>query len=251
MSTPDLGSPQTLPDPTGSELQFERAEYSGGNSGPACCTCKRQAQTEYHQLNGRVFCTACRAKVEHAIQKLRQSGSLPRAALFGMGAAIVGSLLYYGVLALTGYEFGLIAVVVGLLVGKAVRKGSGSIGGRRYQVLAILLTYFSIASSFVPPLTKAFYAERAKHQQIETAAIAQTSPGTPAPRAKVRLGVVPFYAFMFVLALAAPVLGLFGNILGTVIIAFGLWEAWKFNRRVDVKFTGPFAVAGAQPTPGA
>jgi hypothetical protein len=238
------------PNPTAT-LQFERAEFSGGHSGPACSTCKRPADNDYHHLNGRVFCTSCRAKIEQSIEKLRKSGSLARAALFGLGAAIVGALIYYGVSAATGYEFGLIAVVVGLLVGKAVRKGSGSMGGRKYQALAMVLTYFSIASTYVPPLTKAFYARAEKQQAAETQAFAQ-SPGTQAPRTKVvHIGVVPFYAFMFLLALAAPVLGGFRNILGTIILGIGLWEAWKFNRQVVVKFTGPFAVAAAQPTPSA
>jgi hypothetical protein len=251
MSTLGPGSPETHPDPNATELQFDRAEFSGGDSGPACCTCKHPAEGQYHQMNGRVFCTACRAKVEQAIERMRQSGSLPRAALFGLGAAILGSLVYYGVSAATGYEFGLIAVVVGLMVGKAVRKGSGSLGGKRYQALAMLLTYFSISSTYVPPLTKAFYAAAAKHEKVEGAAVTQAPAATDAPRQKVRLGVVPFYAFMFVLALAAPVLGGFQNILGTIIMGIGLWEAWKFNRRVNVKFTGPFAVAAAQPSPGA
>ena len=250
MSTLGPSNPGSDPGGSGGELQFERAEYAGGHSGPACSTCKQPAETEYHQLNGRVFCTACRAKIERAIEKLRQSGSVARAALFGLGAAILGALIYYGVSAATGYEFGLIAVVVGVLVGKAVRKGSGSVGGPRYQALAMVLTYFSIASTYVPPLSKAFYAEAAKHEKIEATAAAQSTTVTEAPRRKVHLGVVPFYAFMFVLALAAPVLGGLRNILGTVIMGIGLWEAWKFNRRVQVNFTGPFAVAGAQPSPG-
>src|SRR5712692_6077319 len=209
MSTLGLGSPESDPNRDPGKLQFDRAEYSGGNSSPSCCVCKLPVVAEYHQLNGRVFCAACRAKVEHSIEKLGQSGSLARAALFGLGAAILGALIYYGVSAATGYEFGLIAVVVGLLVGKAVRKGSGSIGGPRYQALAMVLTYFSIASTYVPPLTKAFYAEAAKHEKIETAMPAQSPTVTETPRRKVHLGVVPFYAFMFVLALAAPVLGSF------------------------------------------
>jgi uncharacterized membrane protein YedE/YeeE len=115
----------------------------------------------------------------------------------------------------------------------------------------MVLTYFSIASTYVPPLTKAFYARAEKQQAAETQAFAQAPAGTPAPRPKVHLGVVPFYAFMFVLALAAPVLGGFRNIFGIVILGIGLWEAWKFNRQVVVKFTGPFAVTAAQPTPSA
>ena len=39
--------------------------------------------------------------------------------------------------------------------------------------------------------------------------------------------------------------------LGAIILGIGLWEAWKFNRRVEVKFTGPFAVTAAQPSPTA
>jgi hypothetical protein len=251
MSTLGPSNPGSDPGDSGGEIQFERAEYAGGHSGPACSTCKQPAETEYHQLNGRVFCTACRAKIERTIENLGQSGSLARAALFGLGAAILGALVYYAVSAATGYEFGLIAVVVGLLVGKAVRKGSGSIGGPRYQALAIVLTYFSIASTNIPPLSRAFYAEAEKQEKIETGVPAQSPTITETPRRKVHLGVVPFYAFMFVLALAAPVLGGFSNILGITIMAIGLWEAWKLNRRVKVKFTGPFSVAGAQPAPGA
>ena len=246
-----LGPSNSGSDPDSSDLQFERAEFAGGHSGPTCSTCKRPADNEYHHLNGRVFCTSCRAKIEQSIDKLRRSGSLARAALFGLGAAIVGALIFYGVTAATGYEFGLIAVVVGLLVGKAVRKGSGSMGGPKYQALAMVLTYFSIASTYVPPLTKAYYAQEQQHQTAETQASAQAPSRTPAPRPRVHLGVVPFYTIMFALALAAPVLGGFRNIIGTVILGIGLWEAWKFNRRVVVKFTGPFAVAAAQPSPTA
>ncbi len=49
------------------------------------------------------------------------------------------SLTVIGIAALTGYEFGLIAVLVGLAVGIAVRKGSSGRGGWRYQVLAMFV----------------------------------------------------------------------------------------------------------------
>jgi len=41
------------------------------------------------------------------------AASLFRAFLYGLGAAILGSLVYYAISATTGYEFGLIAVLVG------------------------------------------------------------------------------------------------------------------------------------------
>src|SRR6266566_11816 len=61
-----------------------------------------------------------------------------------LGGAVVGAAVYFGIAALTGYEFGLVAIVVGLLVGGAVRKGSNGRGGRRYQLLAVFLTYTAV-----------------------------------------------------------------------------------------------------------
>jgi hypothetical protein len=216
MSTLGPGGSEGEPLRGDRELQFERAEYTGGSTGPTCCTCQQPAIPEYHQFNGRVFCTSCRFQIEHSMEQLHQSGSLGRAFLFGLGAAAVGSLIFYAVSALTGYEFGLIAVLVGWMVGKAVRKGSGSTGGWRYQALAMALTYISIVSTAIPGI-------------VASAHSAQT-------------GTIEFYLFVFAVALASPVLGGLRNILGIIIIGIGLWEAWKFNRRVEVKFTGPFSV---------
>jgi hypothetical protein len=204
------------------ELQFERAEYASGRPGaPVCCTCQRPASREYHQFNGRLYCADCRRQIEQSLDRLYQSGNLPLAFLYGLGAAVLGSILFYAVTAITGYEIGLIAVVVGWLVGKAVRKGSGSVGGWQYQALAMFFTYVSIVSISVPGITHAL------------------SNGSAQP------GSLRFYLVVFELAMASPVMGGFRNILGIVILGIGLWEAWKFNRRVNVKFTGPFAVAGA------
>jgi hypothetical protein len=206
------------------ELQFDRAEYSGGTSGPSCCTCQQPATPVYHHFKGRVYCTLCRQQIEQAIEQMHQSGNLARAAMFGVGAAALGAVIFYAVSALTGYQIGLIAVVVGWLVGKAVRIGSGSRGGWRYQTLAMVLTYISIVSSYVPAI----------------AGQVKVMPG----------GELRSYVLIFVLALAAPVLGGIRNIIGLVIIGIGLWEAWKFNRLVEVKFTGPFSVSTAPPLAG-
>ena len=63
---------------------------------------------------------------------------------------LAGSVLYYAILAMSGYEFGLIAIVVGMAVGKAVNWGAYGRGGWRYQTMAIALTYLAIVSSYVP-----------------------------------------------------------------------------------------------------
>ena len=55
-----------------------------------------------------------------------------RALLFGSIAAGLGAAIYYGVAVATNMEFGLIAIVVGLMVGKAVKTGSDGRGGWFY-----------------------------------------------------------------------------------------------------------------------
>jgi hypothetical protein len=194
------------------DLQFERAEFTAGATGPVCCTCNLPASPQYHQFNGRVFCTNCRQQIEHSLDQFHQNGNMPQAILFGLGAAALGSAIFYAVSAATGYELGLIGVLVGYLVGKAVRKGSGSVGGRPYQLLAVALTYVSITSTYMIEILRSAHAE----------------------------GNVP-YVKLFGWALAAPFLGGFQNILGIIIIGIALWQAWKMNRRVAVTFTGPFS----------
>ncbi len=200
--------------PGSGDLQFERAEFTHGGEGPLCAACQRPAH-EYFQFQGHIYCAPCRQRIESSLDRLERSASFGRAALYGVGAAIAGAALYYAVLAATGYEIGLVAVVVGLLVGKAVRKGSDSLGGWRYQALAMSLTYLSIVSSYVPGILKS-------HEALDMVSA-------------------------LALAIVAPLLGGFHDILGIVVIAIGLWEAWKFNRRVPVQFTGPFFAHAAVP----
>jgi hypothetical protein len=221
------------------DLQFEHAEFATPAPAQSCAHCGAAAVPEYHELNGKVFCAACRQRIEASLEKMRTSGSMWRAFLYGFGAAVVGSVIYYAVSAITGFQFGLIAVVIGFGVGKAVRKGSGSLGGRRYQILAVLLTYFSIASTNVPPIIK-YMSEHATKNQA-----AASTP--PAPKPPIRLpkplGVLAGIVLLFGLALALPILNIAHDFLGIIIIGIGLWEAWKFTRRVKVEFKGPFTVA--------
>ena len=158
------------------DLQFERAEPTAAASGPTSCTvCKQPLQGAYYAINGRPVCASCREKVaQHAA-----AGSFITALLFGLGAAVVGAGIYFGIEALTGYEFGLVAIVVGLLVGTAVRKGSRGQGGWRYQVLAIGLTYLAVVVTDSSLAIRAYLAERAPGR---TRCPLQRPPARRAPR---------------------------------------------------------------------
>jgi len=189
----------------------------------------------------------------------------------GLVAAIAGSLLYFAVAAITGREFGLVAIAVGFMVGKAVRRGSRGRGGWAYQTLAIALTYLAIVSTYVPLIAKEFGKGGGKSISAHSTAPADTSvargprasagksdsgfsiaqSGSPAAGARpvrpthldagtVLLGI----GALMLLAALIPILSGFSNIIGLLIIGIAVFEAWKLNRRVTLDISGPYRVAG-------
>ena len=240
-----------MADPTQApELQFESAEFTTPEAS-ACGLCGATIHDAYYQVNEAVACEKCRFDVETR----RASGSAPgrflKAALLGTLAGALGAALYYGVRALTGYEFGLIAVVVGFMVGGAVKAGSAQRGGWPYQVLAMFLTYASIVSTYVPyipdGLRSAETVETARAESASTpvAAAADGKPAAPAASGVAALPTPILLAIGFVLSFAAPFLMGLENIIGLVIIGIGLYEAWKINKKVSLEISGPFRIVKA------
>ena len=96
--------------------------------------------------------------------------------LFGFGAAILGMILYSAFGIITGIVIGYLSLGVGYLVGKAIRTGSGGIGGRRYQIAAIAFTYFAVSMSAVPiGVYQAVKESNEKKSHLVTSAPASTS----------------------------------------------------------------------------
>lgn len=136
--------------PTPSPLQFDQVEGEAAAATLTCQLCRQTLQDQYYEINGHLACPPCKDKAEAG----RKSGSpakrFIKAFAAGSVAAAVGCGLYYAVVKFTGYEIGLIAILVGFLVGAAVRWGSEGRGGWGYQALAIFLTYNAIVLTYLP-----------------------------------------------------------------------------------------------------
>jgi hypothetical protein len=236
------------PSATDEALQFDKAEvaFSGLR---VCASCSRRFDREYFEAGGKFICPACAGSVADD-----RAGHLLRAALFGAGAALVGTLVWFLVIKLSGSEFGLIAIAVGLFVGFAVRYGARGRGGARYQALAMALTYFSITASYVPLVIEGMAAnadtsEDAASKRAEPAgrgeapSVPATAPAGPAGTQRAAAGGVVLLLLIFGFALASPFLGGFSNIMGIIIIGIALYEAWKLNKRVLV--SGPYQISAA------
>jgi hypothetical protein len=227
-----------------SSLQFDRAEYApeAAQEAPGklqCAPCGRTLLSSYFELNGVPTCAECREKIEKSFRPRPGFSGFLKAAAFGLAGAAVGAGVYYAILALANLEVGLISILVGFLAGAGVHKGSGGYGGWKYQTLAVVLTYLAIVCTYIPMI----YAEVGDQFASEAATAAGPAEALTAPAADSgkppgwMLGII-----VFVAALAAPFLAGFENILGLLIIGFGLYQAWKVNKAPVLAVAGPFQV---------
>jgi hypothetical protein len=254
--------------PPPESLQFDHAEFAAAPAAPvlACAACQRPIADVYYEVSGKTLCSSCRERITAHFLGGSAVGRFLRALLLGGLAAAAGTLLYFLVLALTGYQVGLIAILVGFMVGAAVRKGARYRGGLVYQLLAVFLTYTSIVTSYLPLIV----AEIAKQGKAEPAVVAGAEGAPVKPQAKDELekpeaapvkpqakdqsekpeaapGVAQWFLVVVILvavAYASPFLAGAQNLLGLAIIFFGLLQAWRMNRRAPLAINGPFQVGG-------
>lgn len=230
-------------------LQFDRAEFEAPQgappgeqpaaSGPQCAFCGRVLTTTYWAVADQVSCGACRERWQEALTGGSGALRFARATVFGLIAAGLGAALYFAIAALTGYELGLVAIVVGVMVGWAVRRGAEHRGGWAYQLLAIVLTYTAIVTAYVPDIAR-----------VITYGSQQTTESDHVPSREELKKVepsLPAYVFAVPFAFAYPFLAGFENFMGMIIIAIGLFEAWRMNKRLEIPMSGPHAV-GPPPT---
>ena len=101
-----------MSDPSGSvpSLQFDRAEFATTPpAAVACASCKQTIIQSYYEAGGKTICSTCREALAGAADS-GGSARFLRALAVGFGAAILGSIVWWGVRKLTGYEIGLISI---------------------------------------------------------------------------------------------------------------------------------------------
>ncbi len=239
--------------PSVEELQFRRAQplasgTEGTSANRSCVACKQPIADDYYHAQGQVICPLCAERIQSGQQK-PPSISLVRSALYGGGAALAGCAIYALVAIVTGYEIGLIAILVGIMVGKSIRYASHGLGGRPQQILAVALTYFAITTSYIPVFIYHIAKEgkpavRAEQPQQSQ----QPARDAPAqPEQKMSLGTALLY--LVGLTMAAPFMGFFtgsnpvGSLISLFIIFIGLRRAWVLTGRTEIFITGPYKLS--------
>jgi hypothetical protein len=258
---------------TGSdELQFDRVSTGPAPSAPpgkvavTCAACQTSIETTYFEVNGSILCRLCRARAESAAEKPRGIVPFMIATIYGLGAGVVGAIIYYAVIAITNFEIGIVAILIGYMVGYAVHKGAGLRGSRRFQVLAVALTYLSIALAYAPLVFNQATdtAQSAKDAPAATAsgnsgttAAAETVPTAtaatktveaPTERVSGRRALLSL-VFLAAFIAALPVISVFGSLpfglISAFIIFIGMKQAWRMTGAPSLQILGPYRVGAA------
>jgi hypothetical protein len=205
----------------GTVIDFDRAEYGPSQPAVAPCTnCKRPIEGQYWKFRAGAVCRSCRDGIEAAVARATSGASLARAAVEGGGVALACGVGYAAFAAASHMQIALVTIGIGFVVAKVVRRASGGVGGVRFQVLAVALTYVASTMGYLPPIWNAFDE--------------------------------PHVGTVVGLALRAPFLEATHEPIGLLIVGFGLWEAWKLTKGVPIVLEGPFRMGpgtGASPSP--
>ena len=254
---------------TDQDLKFDKAEFSSEQKQISCASCTRQIEKSYFVANQQSLCADCSEKLRIHFQRKSTAGDIFKALGFGFAASILGFIIYYAVLKITGYELSLISILVGFIVGKAVMIGSGRRGGVVFSLIAVFFTYLSIVSTYVPLII-----EEARKTQPAAVATQTPIPGMAVPPQTARVTPAPkepaasaapadamasqvnpkpslgdfFLGIMILLGntLAIPFLAGASNIIGLAIIGFALFEAVRQTRKIKLEISGPFEIASPQ-----
>jgi hypothetical protein len=215
-----------------------------------CAECRGPIVDTYYEADEGVICAACHTRIATHVASQPPAGRFSRAVVIGLVAASIGAAIYFALLAATGRDVSIVVLLVGFMVGKAVRSGARGRGGRRFQWLAVALTYLAIVTTYVPFVLKGFTRSSAASvtavNDVSTAADAFLTVGpargeAPAPRASLGATTVDLGALLL-LAVVAPVLEGANHLLTLLVFSLALVQAWRMNRLTEVRMTGPYRV---------
>lgn len=224
-----------------------------------CSECRAPMRTQYYALNERPICANCRPHYAAMIERGVGAAALRRASTQGLITVVLGAAaLAIGVII---FPFLRLPIVVGIgwFMGKRIMATVDGYGGRRYQYLAVGLTYLTISiGSLIPAVKRA--SDDAKRRE----AIAASDVRTLATQQKAineeleAMGIEPIRAeepeqpgvgSLFIAFFTLPILamfeyGLYAAGVGLLALGFSLYKAWDLTdgQGLDLELRGPFRV---------
>jgi len=121
------------------------ADATPSTAAPSASRCNRcqaaLSESERVPAGDRVFCRTCydilKLQLRTGVAAMSEGINYPMAAVGALLGGIVGALAWWGVTVLTKIGFGLVAVVIGLLVGHGTLRFAGGKRSLGLQVMAV------------------------------------------------------------------------------------------------------------------
>ncbi len=229
--------------------QFGTAEYAGVPGTEHCQFCHQPIGRRYYRVNSAMACAACGERAQHELPE-DSHALFVRGLIFGIGAAILGLILYATVEIATGWIIGYVSLAVGYIIGKGIKMGSRGAGGRKYQITAVILTYAAVSLAAVPVAISPSMKMRGPLHHVEGQQPAdagseqqpQDQPNSPQTGIGAFLLQLAFYGLASpFLQMQSPVQGL----IGLVILLVGIRIAWRLTAGTETQIFGPFESAPA------
>lgn len=216
-------------------------------------------RTQYFALNERPICAKCRPQFAKLIERGVGAAAMRRAVTQGLLTTLLGAAaLAAGVII---FPFLRLPIVVGIgwLMGKRIMATVDGYGGRRYQYLAVGLTYLAILLGSLVPAIKRANDDAKRRAAIEAAQIRTLATQTQQINEELEtLGIEPIrsepepeqgigksvFAFLILPMLAMFEFGLYVAGVGLLALGFALYKAWDLTdgQGLDLVLKGPFRV---------
>src|SRR5215208_4376044 len=250
-----------------------------------CSDCRTPMRTYYFALNERPVCGKCKRGYDEKIERGVGPRAFQRALAYGLGAGLASAAVFAFVVLTMGFARMFLLVGVGVLVAKAINRATGGFYARRYQLLAVAVTYFSIGLGCLAPVIKlaaemddapapaaasadssaasaddeldALLADpsAAAAQGVAERRAAELSPEARAAERMASGGFLGAAGVVVVLLLAMPLLsmlayGVYGAGIGVLALGYGMYKAWDITSHglVSYEMNGPYRV-GTGPIP--
>lgn len=251
-----------------------------------CSDCRAPMRAQYYVVNERPLCAKCRPSYARRIARTDGRGAMVRVGLQGGLVALIGVGVLAAVITVFPPARIFVVVPIGYLVGKRMMSALDGYSARRYQYLAVSLTYLCFLIGFAVPAAleereaRARRAEnRAKVQgTMATQAdalrdeLAQLSgpltesgdplagddseaekPAAAVPSTEDDIGPGPGLALVLLLFfpfIAMLQFGLAFSAVGVAALGYALYQAWTQTdgQGMHLELSGPFRV-GHGPIP--
>ena len=121
-----------------------------------CAKCDKEITVEErHSFEGEngediYFCDTCMEEINKEIEKETLNPNMFGASILGSIAGIIGCIIWFIITSATKTTFGILAVGLGWLIGKAVSLGAGNKKGLKLQILsAVIMTIFLLLAEYL------------------------------------------------------------------------------------------------------